>query len=85
MTVTRALRLLYRLRLVVVLAFAVGMVAVGRTGSFVAGGADSYGFISEAQLFLDGGLHVRQDAMLAAPWPNASRRTRAVTASGSKD
>jgi len=63
--------MLHRWRLALVLALAVGVVAVGRTGSFVAGGADSYGYISEARLWLGGDLHVRQDVMQAAQWPNA--------------
>ncbi len=41
-------------------------------GTQTAGGADSYGYLSQARLWLRGGLHVRQDpAAAAAPWPDA--------------
>jgi hypothetical protein len=41
-------------------------------GTRTAGGADSYGYLSQARLWLRGELHVRQDsAAAAAPWPDA--------------
>jgi len=66
-------RSIYHWRLVLALAMALAVVALGRSGSLVAGGADSYGYVSEARLWLRGDLHVRQDVMQAAPWPNAAR------------
>jgi hypothetical protein len=66
------LQTVYRGRLVLGVALALVIVAIGRHGSFVAGGADSYGYISEAALWLDGNLHLRQDVMVRAPWPRAA-------------
>jgi len=40
-------------------------------GSRVAGGADSYGFISEADLWLAGRLRIPMDFVARAPWPDA--------------
>ena len=70
--VNQLTRAVYRWRLLVALGLAIAVVAIGRNGSFVAGGADSYCYISEAALWLDGNLHVRHDAMVRAPWPNAA-------------
>ncbi len=42
-------------------------------GVRVAGGADSYGYVSEAELWLKGDLHVDQSAWADAPWPDARR------------
>jgi len=36
-----------------------------------AGGSDTYGYVSQARLWLRGDLHVRQDFAAAAPWPDA--------------
>ncbi len=41
-------------------------------GSTTAGGADSYGYVSEAGLFLNGQLTIQQDIMRQSPWPNAA-------------
>ena len=40
-------------------------------GAHAAGGSDSYGYISEAELWTRGGLHVHQDFVAQVPWPNA--------------
>src|SRR5262249_5385580 len=40
-------------------------------GTRAAGGSDSYGYVSEAQLWLAGDLHVHQDFVASVPWPNA--------------
>lgn len=40
-------------------------------GVKVAGGADSYGYVSQADLWLSGSLHVDQAFMKDAPWPKA--------------
>lgn len=40
-------------------------------GARAAGGSDAYGYVSEAQLWLRGNLHVRQDFAAQVPWPNA--------------
>ena len=42
-------------------------------GSRAAGGSDSYGYVSQARLWLGGDLHVHQDFAAAVPWPNADR------------
>ena len=39
-------------------------------GARAAGGSDSYGYVSQARLWLAGDLHVRQDFAAAVPWPN---------------
>ena len=39
-------------------------------GSKVAGGSDSYGYISQADLFLSGRLSISQPWVEAVPWPN---------------
>jgi hypothetical protein len=41
-----------------------------RYGTFVAGGADSYGYVSEAELWEKGRLHVKQPLAAVLPWPN---------------
>ena len=41
-------------------------------GSTTAGGADSYGYVSEAGLFLNRQLTIQQDIMRQSPWPNAA-------------
>jgi len=40
-------------------------------GARAAGGSDSYGYVSQARLWLAGDLHVHQDFAAAVPWPNA--------------
>lgn len=40
-------------------------------GTRAAGGSDTYGYVSEARLWLSGSLHVRQDLPATVPWPNA--------------
>jgi hypothetical protein len=40
-------------------------------GSRAAGGSDSYGYVSQAQLWLAGDLRVHQDFVASVPWPNA--------------
>jgi hypothetical protein len=40
-------------------------------GSTVAGGADSYGYVSQANLWLHGQLRIHQDIVRASPWPLA--------------
>ncbi|HEV3057665.1 MAG TPA: glycosyltransferase family 39 protein [Vicinamibacterales bacterium] len=41
-------------------------------GSTVGGGADSYGYVSQAGLWLRGTLRIRQDIVRASPWPLAA-------------
>lgn len=53
---------------------AVGIVAVGLTlGSKAAGGSDSYGYVSQAELWLSGRLDVPQPWVGLAPWPAADQ------------
>jgi hypothetical protein len=40
-------------------------------GTFAAGGSDSYGYVSEADLWLKGALVVQQPLAKEAPWPDA--------------
>jgi hypothetical protein len=40
-------------------------------GTRAAGGSDSYGYVSQARLWLGGDLHVHQSFVAAVPWPNA--------------
>jgi hypothetical protein len=40
-------------------------------GTRAAGGSDSYGYVSQARLWLAGDLHVHQDFVASVPWPNA--------------
>jgi hypothetical protein len=42
-------------------------------GTRAVGGSDSYGYVSQARLWLDGDLHTHQEFAAAAPWPNADR------------
>jgi hypothetical protein len=58
------------IRLATALAVAAVSVA-GAYGAFVAGGADSYGYISEADLWLSGSLHIAQPFTADLPWPDA--------------
>jgi hypothetical protein len=41
-------------------------------GSTTAGGADSYGYVSEAGLFLNGQFTIQHDIIRQSPWPNAA-------------
>ena len=41
-------------------------------GSTTAGGADSYGYVTEAGLFLNRHLTIHQDIIRRSPWPNAA-------------
>jgi hypothetical protein len=38
-------------------------------GTRAAGGSDSYGYVSQARLWLSGDLHVHQSFVAAVPWP----------------
>lgn len=52
---------------------AIGVVTFGvmyRTG--VASGADSYGYVSEADLWIKGNLHISQEWARELPWPKAA-------------
>ena len=40
-------------------------------GTRAAGASDTYGYVSQARLWLTGDLHVHQDFVAAVPWPNA--------------
>jgi hypothetical protein len=40
-------------------------------GTRAAGGSDSFGYVSQARLWLLGDLHVHQDFAASVPWPNA--------------
>ncbi len=42
-------------------------------GTRAAGGSDTYGYVSQAHLWLGGDLHVRQDFAATVPWPDADR------------
>jgi len=53
-------------------ALALAVFAAGlRWGAMVAGGADSYGYISQAGLWQQGRLVVHQDIVRPSPWPDA--------------
>ena len=55
-----------------VAALALGVfVAADVHGAFVAGGSDSYGYISQADLWLKGDLHIAQPFAADAPWHDA--------------
>jgi hypothetical protein len=57
---------------VVVTLIALAVAAVGVAwNTWTAGGSDSYGYVSEAQLWLSGHLRVEQPWMRQVPWPNA--------------
>jgi hypothetical protein len=43
-----------------------------RWGSSVAGGADSYGYVTEAAIWRRGALVLRQDIIRQSPWPEAA-------------
>src|SRR5258708_2167006 len=71
----------------VLLAVAVGWGGV-RWGSRTAGGSDSYGYVSQAGLWRQGTLTIRQDIVREAPWPIARQTWMPlgdVPAAGSSD
>ena len=71
---TRLERLALRAAPGFALAAAVLVLAIGvRFGVRAAGGADPFGYVSQAQLWLSGSLHVRQDIAGTLPWPNPDR------------
>ncbi|MGH9141744.1 MAG: hypothetical protein ACRD2I_11480, partial [Vicinamibacterales bacterium] len=41
-------------------------------GAMVAGGADSYGYVSQAGYWLRGGVTVQEDVIRPSPWPGAA-------------
>jgi hypothetical protein len=43
-----------------------------RWGAMVAGGADSYGYVSQAGSWLRGGVVVQEDMIRSSPWPGAA-------------
>jgi hypothetical protein len=51
------------------LALAVGVAGM-RFSTRIAGGSDAYGYVSQADLWLRGDLHVEQPWVADAPWPN---------------
>jgi hypothetical protein len=53
----------------IVLAAAVTMVGIF-CGTRVAGGSDAYGYVSQADLWLKGDLHVKQPWVADVPWPD---------------
>jgi len=67
--VTRLHKFLTNRHAFVAVILAVAFSAVGFIwGSHVAGGADSYGYISQADLWLSGHLVINQDFVADAPW-----------------
>lgn len=54
-----------------VLSVSVGLVAVA-LGPRAAGGADEYGYVSQAELWLNGALKTDQSFLSGAPWPGAA-------------
>jgi len=54
-------------------ALALAVLAAGiRWGAMVAGGADSYGYVSQAGLWRERHLIVQQDVVRSSPWPDAA-------------
>ena len=45
-------------------------------GAMVAGGADSYGYVSQAGYWQRGSVVVQEDIIAASPWPDADHRPR---------
>ena len=63
-----------RLPLVLALLIAAAVVAAGvHWNSNTAGGSDSYGYVSQADLWLKGDLTVEQPWVASIPWPDAGR------------
>jgi hypothetical protein len=56
--------------LVVLIALSVALAGIARN-SWTAGGADSYAYVSQAELWLSGSLTVPVPLAASAPWPNA--------------
>lgn len=57
----------------VAIALSLAMLIAGiHWGSTTAGGADSYGYVSEAGMFLQRTLTVREEIIRQSPWPNAA-------------
>ena len=53
-------------------AIALSTLIVGlRFGNFVAGGSDSYGYLSQADLWVSGQLRVSEPLAARVPWPDA--------------
>jgi len=51
---------------------AVAMLCAGiRWGAMVAGGADSYGYVSQAGYWQRGGVAIQEDIIRSSPWPGA--------------
>ncbi len=64
-----------RVHLLPVVAVAAAILVFGagtRFGTRAAGGADTYGYVSQVELWRKGDLHVRQDFARSFPWPNAA-------------
>jgi len=56
----------------IALLIAIAATALAMSGSTrMAGGADAYGYVSQADLWLQGSLHVRQPWVAEVPWPDA--------------
>lgn len=67
-----ALRRRRELPLLVALVAALVPITIGlEYGTFVAGGADSYGYVSQSDLWRSGRLHVSQPLAAQLPWANA--------------
>jgi len=50
----------------------VTIAAGGRWGAMVAGGADSYGYVSQAGYWQRGSVVVQEDVVRPSPWPGAA-------------
>ena len=69
---TRLLARIERVGALAALALALAVAASGLArGGFIAGGADSYGYLEEARLWRAGELVVPQPFMARVPWANA--------------
>lgn len=69
MTLSRIRRLAGMLAAVLALA---ALYAGVHWGAMVAGGADSYGYVSQAGLWRQGSLVVQEDVIRRSPWPLAA-------------
>ena len=68
----REIRVAVRLAPILAGITAVAIVALGFwKGAFVAGGADSYGYLSQARLWSHGTLQIEQPIMKAVSWPSS--------------
>ena len=64
-----------RARIATVLAAALALAALGaglHWGALIAGGSDSYGYVSQAGLWQRGSLVVHEEMIPASPWPLAA-------------